>query len=64
MPESEFAERDHTVPPFKVKVVKNEEVALRWKKIINGLISEVKLSITSLVFVKFRLGFYKYNQAS
>lgn len=29
MPESEFAERDHIVPPFKVKVVKKEEVALR-----------------------------------
>ena len=45
MSESEFAERDHTVPPFKVKVVKDEEFVPRRKKIINSLISEVKLSI-------------------
>ena len=45
MPGSEFSEGEHVVPPFKVKVVENEEVVLRRKKIINGLISEVKLSI-------------------
>ena len=25
MPESGFAERDHIIPPFKVKIVKNEK---------------------------------------
>ena len=43
MSNSEFAERDHIVTPFKVKVVKNEEVVLRRKKIVNELISELKL---------------------
>jgi len=32
MSESEFAERDHVVTPFKVKVVKDREVRSRRKK--------------------------------
>ena len=43
--ESYFGERDHITPSFKVKIVKDEEVVLRRKKIINGLISEIKLNI-------------------
>lgn len=45
MSESDFAKRDHIILPFKVKIVKDEEAILRRKKIINGLISEIKLNI-------------------
>ena len=45
MYESDFAQRDHIIEPFKVKVVKDEEVVSRRKKIINGLISEIRLNI-------------------
>ena len=47
MPESKFAERDYIVTPFNVKVIKDEEVVSRRKKIVNGLISEVKLSMVT-----------------
>jgi len=39
MSESDFAQRDHIIEPFKVKVIKDEEVVLRRKKMIDGLIS-------------------------
>ena len=39
---SQFAERDHIVTPFKVKILKYNNVLSNRKKIINGLISEVK----------------------
>ena len=45
MSESDFAQRDDIIEPFKVKVVKDEEVVSRRKKIINGLISEIRLNI-------------------
>ena len=45
MSELDFAQRDHIIEPFKVKVVKDEEVVSRRKKIINGLISEIRLNI-------------------
>jgi len=45
IPESDFAQRDHIIEPFKVKVVKDEEVVSRRKIIINGLISEIILNI-------------------
>ena len=45
MSELDFAQRDHIIEPFKVKVIKDEEVVLRRKKIIDGLISEIKLNI-------------------
>ena len=44
MSESDFAQRDYIIEPFKVKVIKDEEVVLRRKKIIDGLISEIKLN--------------------
>lgn len=45
MPESNFAQQDYIIEPFKVKVIKDEEVVLRRKKIIDGLISEIILNI-------------------
>ena len=47
MSELDFAQRDHIIEPFKVKVVKDEEVVSRRKKIINGLISEIRIHVTS-----------------
>lgn len=41
----DFAQRDHITEPFKVKVVKDQEVISRRKRIINGLISEITLEI-------------------
>ena len=41
--ESDFAQRDHIIEPFKVKIVKDQEVISRRKRIINGLISEISL---------------------
>jgi hypothetical protein len=43
--ESDFAQRDHIIEPFKMKVIKDEEIVSRRKKIINGLISEIKVKI-------------------
>ena len=45
MSELDFAQRDHITEPFKVKIVKDQEVISRRKKIINGLISEITLEI-------------------
>ena len=45
MSELDFAQRDHITEPFKVKVVKDQEVISRRKRIINGLISEITLEI-------------------
>ena len=45
MSESYFVQRDRIIEPFKVKIIKDEEVISRRKKIINGLISEIKLNI-------------------
>ena len=45
MSELDFAQRDHIIEPFKVKVIKDEEIVSRRKKIINGLISEIKVKI-------------------
>ena len=45
--ESDFAQRDRIIEPFKVKVVKEEKVGSRRKKIINGLISEIRIHVTS-----------------
>jgi hypothetical protein len=45
MSELDFAQRDHIIEPFKVKVVKDQEVISRRKRIINGLISEITLQI-------------------
>ena len=45
IPESDFAQRDQIIEPFKVKVIKDKEVVSRRKKIINGLISEIKVNI-------------------
>ena len=47
MSELDFAQRDHIIEPFKVKVVKEEEVVSRRKKIINGLISEIRIHVTN-----------------
>ena len=47
MSELDFAQRDHIIEPFKVKVVKEEKVGSRRKKIINGLISEIRIHVTS-----------------
>jgi len=44
---SDFAQRDRIIEPFKVKVVKEEKVGSRRKKIINGLISEIRIHVTS-----------------
>ena len=41
----DFAQRDHITEPFKVKIVKDQEVISRRKRIINGLISEITLEI-------------------
>ena len=41
MSELDFAQRDHIIEPFKVKIVKDQEVISRRKRIINGLISEI-----------------------
>ena len=41
MSELDFAQRYHITEPFKVKVVKDQEVISRRKRIINGLISEI-----------------------
>jgi hypothetical protein len=38
MSESDFAQRDRIVEPFKVKVVKEKGVFSRRKKIVNGLL--------------------------
>jgi len=43
MSELDFAQRDHIIEPFKVKIVKDQEVISRRKRIINGLISEISL---------------------
>jgi hypothetical protein len=45
MSELDFAQRDHIIEPFKVKIVKDQEVISRRKRIINGLISEITLQI-------------------
>ena len=45
MSELDFAQRDHIIEPFKVKIVKDQEVISRRKRIINGLISEITLEI-------------------
>lgn len=45
MSELDFAQRAHITEPFKVKIVKDQEVISRRKKIINGLISEIALEI-------------------
>ena len=45
MSELDFAQRDHIIEPFKVKIVKDQEVISRRKRIINGLISEIALEI-------------------
>ena len=45
MSELDFAQRDHIIEPFKVKIVKDQEVISRRKRIINGLISEITLKI-------------------
>ena len=45
MSELDFAQRDHITEPFKVKIVKDQEVISRRKRIINGLISEIILEI-------------------
>ena len=41
MSELDFAQRDHIIEPFKVKIVKDQEVISRRKRIINELISEI-----------------------
>ena len=41
MSELDFAQRYHITEPFKVKIVKDQEVISRRKRIINGLISEI-----------------------
>ena len=43
MSELDFAQRAHIIEPFKVKIVKDQEVISRRKRIINGLISEISL---------------------
>ena len=45
MSELDFAQRDHIIEPFKVKIVKDQEVISRRKRIINGLISEITLTL-------------------
>ena len=45
MSELDFAQRDYIKEPFKVKIVKDQEVISRRKRIINGLISEITLEI-------------------
>ena len=45
MSELDFAQRDHIIEPFKVKIVKDQEVISRRKRIINGLISEITSKI-------------------
>ena len=45
MSELDFAQRDHITEPFKVKIVKDQEVISTRKRIINGLISEITLEI-------------------
>ena len=45
MSELDFAQRHHIIEPFKVKIVKDQEVISRRKRIINGLISEIALEI-------------------
>jgi len=47
MSELDFAQRDHIIEPFKVKIVKDQEVISRRKKIINGLISEITLETST-----------------
>ena len=47
MSELDFAQRDHIIEPFKVKIVKDQEVISRRKRIINGLISEIKIPNTN-----------------
>ena len=47
MSELDFAQRDHITEPFKVKIVKDQEVISRRKKIINGLISEITLETST-----------------
>lgn len=48
MTESDFAERDSWPAAFKVKIVKDEKTILRRKKIINELMTEVKLKLNTL----------------
>ena len=45
MSELDFAQKAHIIEPFKVKIVKDQEVTSRRKRIINGLISEITLQI-------------------
>ena len=45
MTKSDFTQRDRIIEPFRVKVVKDEEVLSRRKKIVNGLISEKRIQI-------------------
>ena len=45
MSELDFAQRHNVLEPFKVKIVKDQEVISRRKRIINGLISEITLEI-------------------
>ena len=45
MSELDFAQRYHITEPFKVKIVKDQEVISRRKTIINELISEIRLQI-------------------
>ena len=47
MSESDFTQRDRVIEPFKVKIVKEEEVVSKRKKIINGLISEIRIHVTN-----------------
>ena len=55
MSELDFAQRDHITEPFKVKIVKGQEVISRRKRIINGLISEITLKIPTKKYKRFRL---------
>ena len=49
MSELDFTQRDHIIEPFKVKIVKDQEVISRRKRIINGLISEITLKIPTKI---------------
>ena len=49
----DFAQRDHITEPFKVKIVKDQEVISRRKRIINGLISEITLEIPTKLWDSF-----------